>query len=59
MGQDPVVKRGGEELRGVEGGETMIRIHCMRKSTFNKQGKKRRRRGNYDQDMLYEKIYFQ
>lgn len=45
MGQDPVVKRGGEELRGVEGGETMIRIHCMRKSTFNKQGKKEKKEG--------------
>lgn len=31
----------GEKLGGVEGGETIIRIYCMRKeSSFNKKEKK-------------------
>jgi hypothetical protein len=30
----------GEEFRGIEGGETIIRIYCVRKSLFPKKGKK-------------------
>jgi len=30
-GLDPESRGGGEELGGVKGGETIIRIYCMRK----------------------------
>lgn len=38
-GMDPNGRGYGEELGGVEGRETIIRLHCMRKeTTFNKRG---------------------
>lgn len=30
-----------EEMGGVEGGETIIRIYCMKKSIFNKREQKK------------------
>lgn len=39
-GMDLEGKRGGEELGGVEEGETVIRVYCMvKQSIFNKRGK--------------------
>lgn len=40
---DPEERADGEELRGVEGGETIVKINCMRtESVFNKRKKKGR-----------------
>lgn len=33
-GMDPEGGRGGEELGGLEGGDTVIRIYCIRKEHF-------------------------
>lgn len=39
-GVDPEGRRDGEELEGVGAGETVLRLHCMRKeSMFNKGAK--------------------
>lgn len=41
IGVDPYMRGNGEELRGVEGGEKVIRIYYMRKgSIFNKRKEK-------------------
>ena len=38
-GMDPEGKGGEEEVEGVEGEETVIRIYCMREEfVFNKKG---------------------
>lgn len=34
-------KGGREELRGLGRGKTVIRIHCMRISVFDKRGKRK------------------
>lgn len=40
-GVDPDGRRGGEEHGGVEGGEIVFRLYCMRKiSLFNKREEK-------------------
>lgn len=42
MGMDPDGKGGGEELREVEGEETIVRIYFVTKtSIFNKRGKEK------------------
>lgn len=33
-------KRSEEKARGVQGGETLIRINSMKKTTFNENGRK-------------------
>ena len=38
-GIDPDGKRGGEELGGVEGGEIVIRIYCVRKKSNKRKQK--------------------
>jgi len=44
-GVDPERRGGGEDLGGVKGGETVIRIYRMRKeSIFNKRNKDRDRK---------------
>lgn len=41
---DPEGRRGGEKLGGAEGGETLIRIHCMKnQSIINKREKRKKK----------------
>ena len=40
----------GAELRRVEGGETIIRLYCMREVMFNKRKWKKREKGREEKN---------
>lgn len=41
-GVDADGRRDGEELRGIEEGEIIIRLYCMKKNVFNKREKEKK-----------------